>query len=153
MAMGDRSHFHDFESQLQATPLFGAFTCFLLALEMRCSMLFGYLIIIILLARAHGRLDMQLLSALGKEEMPSALKWQRPPQPSSSAGGRSADTVSRATERHLMITAGAAAEEDGEVKKMRAHREEMAVRLIHQDYTRPSGHSPNHHRTIRCGPC
>ncbi|TKW08769.1 hypothetical protein SEVIR_6G046400v4 [Setaria viridis] len=120
---------------------------------MRCSMLFGYLIIIILLARAHGRLDMQLLSALGKEEMPSDLKWQRPPQPSSSAGGRSADTVSRATERHLMITAGAAAEEDGEVKKMRAHREEMAVRLIHQDYTRPSGHSPNHHRTIRCGPC
>jgi hypothetical protein len=96
---------------------------------------------------------MQLHAALGKEEKPSDLKLQRPPPPSSSAAGPSAEKVSDATERHLTSTARAAAEEeDGEVKKMRSHRE-VAQRLINQDYAGPSGHSPNHHRAIRCGPC
>ncbi|CAO2205888.1 unnamed protein product [Urochloa humidicola] len=86
-----------------------------------------------------------------QEEMPSDFRWQRPPS-SSSFGNRAADMVSRASERHLTSTARAAREEDAEVKKTRTHRD-MAPRLIHEDYAGPSGHSPNHHRTIRCGPC
>ncbi|CAL5008200.1 unnamed protein product [Urochloa decumbens] len=138
-----------------------------LALEMRTSMLFGSLIII-LLARAHGRLDMQLHAALHKkvtvsclavfvscrvEEIPSDLNLQRPPSSSSFLGGWPADTLSRTSERHLTSAArAAAAEEEGEVKKTRTHHD-VAPRFIHEDYAGPSGHSPNHHRTIRCGPC
>ncbi|CAL5003857.1 unnamed protein product [Urochloa decumbens] len=96
---------------------------------------------------------MQLHASLDKEEIPSDLKWHREPPPSSSSsGGRAADMVSRASERHLTSTARTAAEEGGEVKKTRTHRE-VAPRFIYQDYAGPSGHSPNHHRTIRCGPC
>ncbi|CAL5010393.1 unnamed protein product [Urochloa decumbens] len=118
---------------------------------MRTSMLFGSLIIL-LLARAHGRLDMQLHAALHKkEEIPSDLNLQRPPSSSLLfSGGWPADTLSRASERHLTSTARASAEEEGEAKKTRT---DVAPRFIHEDYAGPSGHSPNHHRTIRCGPC
>ncbi|CAO2187134.1 unnamed protein product [Urochloa humidicola] len=113
-------------------------------------MLFGSLILL-LLARAQGRLDMQLHAAQHKkEEIPSDLKWQRPP--SSSSGGWPASKMSQASERHLTSTARAAVQEDGEVKKKRTHHD-VGPRLIHEDYAGPSGHSPNHHRTIRCGPC
>ncbi|CAO2164268.1 unnamed protein product [Urochloa humidicola] len=119
---------------------------------MRTSMLFGSLILLLLLARAHGRLDMHLHAERHKkEEISSDLKWQRPP-PSLSSGGRLTGKMSQASERHLTSTARAAVEEDGEVKKKRTHRD-VGPRLIHEDYAGPSGHSPNHHRTIRCGPC
>ncbi|CAL4996945.1 unnamed protein product [Urochloa decumbens] len=120
---------------------------------MRTSMLFGSLILL-LLARAHGRLDMQLHAALDKkEEIPSDLNLQRPPSSSSSfSSGWPVDTLGRASERHLTSMARAAAEEEGKVKKTRTHRD-VVPRFIHEDYAGPSGHSPNHHRTIRCGPC
>ena len=90
-----------------------------------------------------------------QEEIRVDFNWRRPPP---SSGGSPADSAPGG--RHGMAhpddhasTMARAAEEDGERKKKMKTRREVAPRLIHEDYAGPSGHSPNHHRTIRCGPC
>ncbi|KAG2577007.1 hypothetical protein PVAP13_6NG075000 [Panicum virgatum] len=120
------------------------------------SMVFGSVTLLLLANMAHGlrRLDMH---AAPNKKIRDDFKWRRPPLPS---GGSPADSTSGG--RHGMTppedhasTTARAAEEDGERKKMKMMRtrREVAPRLIHEDYTGPSGHSPNHHRPIRCGPC
>ncbi|XP_066353472.1 uncharacterized protein [Miscanthus floridulus] len=142
------------------------------------SMVFGSLILL-LATRAYGlgRLDMHQLHTAQhqqlhkkvdsqKEEIPADFTWQRPPP--SPSGRRPAgvrDDASNSRNRlggsttpghRLTASTGRAAETDGEAKKMRTHRGPRGVvapRLIHEDYVGPSGHSPNHHRAIPCGPC
>ncbi|KAG2577637.1 hypothetical protein PVAP13_6NG193000 [Panicum virgatum] len=127
------------------------------------SMVFGSLILLLLLATtAHGlqRLDMHAApnkKVTGQqEEIQADFKWQRRPSSSgspadSASAGRRQDGMTP-VDHDASTARAAAAEEDGEVKKRTRTHRVVAPTLIHEDYAGPSGHSPNHHRTIRCGP-
>nr|CAB3482270.1 unnamed protein product [Digitaria exilis] len=125
-------------------------------------MVVGSLILLLLLATAaHGlrRLDMQVAPNKNKVEIPADFKWQwRPSSSGSPVDSASAGGGGMTPEHHASTVRAAPAEDDdGEVrKKTRTSRSHhvVAPTLIHdEDYAGPNGHSPNHHRTIRCGPC
>ncbi|KAF8713003.1 hypothetical protein HU200_028793 [Digitaria exilis] len=82
-------------------------------------------------------------------EIPADFKWQwRPSSSGSPVDSASAGGGGMTPEHH------ASTDDDGEVrKKTRTSRSHhvVAPTLIHdEDYAGPNGHSPNHHRTIRC---
>lgn len=96
------------------------------------------------------RLEMQLRATLGKEP---ASQWRASPgsrpmnKPRASNGGH-ADLGHK--EEAIGATAALDAVKDTEVKRM---KKMGSYPRFSEDYSGPSGHSPNHHRATPCGPC
>ncbi|XP_062195127.1 uncharacterized protein LOC133898446 [Phragmites australis] len=126
---------------------------------MRSSTVLASLFFLLLATPAHGlrRMDVQLRAALGKKDIPEYSKWQQPsaghPMHTRRASGSRRVGLAWTTPEHLTSSARAVADEDGEVKKKKMMSTRDVAPRFHEDYVGPSGHSPNHHRTIPCGPC
>ena len=100
------------------------------------------------------RLDMQLRATLNKDPMERRASYGRPMNTRGTSEGRQ-DSPGRKEQLVGSTPAAHGAVDDGVVRKKEKKTSSHAavVPRFSEDYSGPSGHSRNHHRTTPCGPC